>query len=567
MAELRDILKSGDIGEITVANNITYSLAESADEGMTSVMGNSSRLILRQIPYNTKEWYDEDITDIPLTANVESPVILSGVIDEDILEGQGTLLGEFVFEIVNPNTIPEITVKITIAGIARLTTTRIASLQSVAFGARLPQVLNGQSVEATVISTEDIIIRGTVLPTSGRIIKYYSTQDVISGNFPAFDSNTYTDAEKAKVTAANNAIHNPVTLATDGVTEEAATLVAQQLALKKATISTDGVMSSEDKANINNIVSVTNFWVSGLLVYETDPKTQSVFFDAGSYVINAVLKTIGVPGIINFTSLYTGMTSEQRKLCILYVDNDQAVKVLAGTAYNKDANPITPSLPSPSVCIAIVELRVDKSANPKVIENKNIFDCRTNNSYRSDEFVKVSSDDTVSSYLFDKLSNNGSVTFTIENVGGNEKIKADAAGGSTRAYGELCRITTGSLKLETTPQKLQFDGAGVSNAGVTLSTVDSRITALVAGDYLVEYSGSAFVKRNELYTINVRKNGVLVGPMGNYYNTIDNTQEPFSYSKIVSCAANDYIEIWGTCTGTKEWYQDIGTCFRIQKLN
>ena len=114
---------------------------------------------------------------------------------------------------------------------------------------------------------------------------------------------------------------------------------------------------------------------------------------------------------------------------LICVDVDEVIKSVGGPAADKNETPDLPPLADDTVCVAIVEVKVDSGAVPKEIKDKQITDTRNAPAFNTDELVSVSADDTTTGYLFDKLSNNGSVTFTVENVGGSETIKADAAGG------------------------------------------------------------------------------------------------------------------------------------------
>lgn len=357
--------------------------------------------------------------------------------------------------------------------------------------------------------------------------------------------------------------HDPVTLSIDATTQDAASLNIQELTLNQATQSTDGVMPAEDKVHLNNIVFAANFWLSGLMISQHDPKNLTVDYDPGAYEIAAEAKFILAPGNLDLTSSFVGMGNEERRLVEIYVDADEVVKYIAGPIFAKDGTPIVPMPPSPSVCLAIVELRSDKNSLPRVIEDKHITDCRMQSHYTSDEFVKVSSDDTVSSYLFDKLSNNGNVTFTVENVGGNETIKADAAGG-TSVYGEMC-VTSQLTQNPNATTPLVFDTNGVST-GCTVDALTGRITILEAGDYEVFTGIIAQLKKDKNYRVRIFKNGVLNRIIaGNRYN-LDNAGVPFDGTALLNLAVNDYLELTVFQDGGDRFNMEPGSCFGVIKL-
>lgn len=222
-----------------------------------------------------------------------------------------------------------------------------------------------------------------------------------------------------------------VTLNADDTTQETLNLAGQELQVNLVTTATDGVMSAEDKDIFDKLVnnSAGDSWVSGLATSENDPKDQTITYGAGSYLINGVLKAIASSGVHDLTSLYATLVNEQHAFVNIYVDNDEIVKSQLGDIGEKDDIIYPPLLPNDSVCIAVVEIKVDKSDNPKNIDNKHIDDCRHAPSVNTDEFVSISTDDTTTGYLSSKLSNNGTVKFTVENVGASETMKADYSPG------------------------------------------------------------------------------------------------------------------------------------------
>lgn len=351
-------------------------------------------------------------------------------------------------------------------------------------------------------------------------------------------------------------------------TQESADLTNQELTLNQATTLTDGVMSSEDKSNLDNLVSEANYWVSGLEVTEASPKDQTVDYTAGTYVINAIGRSILSAGNVDLISFYTGMVDEQRRLIILYVDADEVVKTIAGIIYEKNDDPIMPMLPGDSVCLAVVEIRVDKSDNPKDIDDKEIEDCRTGAVYSTDEFAKVTADDTVSKHLADALSNNGNVTFTVENAGGNETLRADVSDTSNASYGEIYRSTNSTQQLGTTTSILDFDANGISNTGSTPDQSNNRITIVDAGDYKISLLGSVKMKRDILFALSIRINGTTEYPIICAETSEDNYWKSLSGSRSISLSASDYVELVGTASSdARDFFLAEGTVLSVDRLD
>lgn len=272
------------------------------------------------------------------------------------------------------------------------------------------------------------------------------------------DTNAFTDAEQTKVINLSGTNTGDVTLNSSDTTQETLDLTGQEVTVNAVTTTTDGAMIAEDKLKLDNISSngAGDSWVSGLEITENSPKNQKVAYGNGTYLINGILKSIATSGIYDLengfggVNHYTGMTSYQHKFVAIYVDGVEVIKSLAGPAAEKNDIPDIPLLPADTVCLAFVEIRVDSGANPKDIDDKKITDCRKH-IVSTDEFVKVSADDTDTGHLFDKLSNAGNVTFTIVNAGGNEQIKADASGGG------------GTLPSITYTTDANIDGVDVSS--------------------------------------------------------------------------------------------------------
>ncbi len=250
------------------------------------------------------------------------------------------------------------------------------------------------------------------------------------------NTNAFTDTDQVKVGNLTGTNSGDVSLSLEESTQESLDLTGQVLNTNQVTQSTDGVMSSEDKLKFDNLAGngVGDHWVSGLDALEQSPKDQTVNYTAGTYLINGVIQTIVSGGSYDLengyggTNHYTGLTSSQHRFVALCVDVDLVVKSIGGAAAEKNDVPDLPILPIDSVCVALIEIKVDGGSFPKSIGKKDITDTRNSPAFNTDEFVKSSVDDLGSGYLIDKLSNNGNVTFTLENQGGTETIKADTAG-------------------------------------------------------------------------------------------------------------------------------------------
>lgn len=202
------------------------------------------------------------------------------------------------------------------------------------------------------------------------------------------------------------------------------------------------VITSAERTKLNNITDncTGNSWISGLEVTEASPKNQTVDYTAGTYLICGILKTIASGGNYDMKNAYgsvdhySGMVTEQHRFVLMYIDVDEVMKSIAGAIVEKNEVPDWPILPTESVAIALVEIRVDKSNNPKDIDNKRIDDQRQPASFNTDEFVSVSAEDITTGHLIDKLSNNGNVQFSIENPGASEKVVANASNADTNIY-------------------------------------------------------------------------------------------------------------------------------------
>jgi len=244
---------------------------------------------------------------------------------------------------------------------------------------------------------------------------------------------------------------------------------------------TSKVMTADERTKLGNMSSngTGDHWVSGLMIAEDDPKSQSLQYNNGTYMINGFIKTVATGGDYDLTSHYTGLTSYQHAFVTIYVDGDEVIKSTRGPAADKYELPDTAAHIDDSVTLAFIEIKVDNGGLPKDIGNKEIQDARCYNNPNSDEFVKVSADDTTTGHLIDKLSNNGNISFTIENVGSNETIKADYSGSSNppRLNAHLSTNLSLSLEIETI---IEFNT--VENA-LDISLSSGEITFTHGGKY------------------------------------------------------------------------------------
>jgi hypothetical protein len=292
------------------------------------------------------------------------------------------------------------------------------------------------------------------------------------------DTNAFTDSEQTKLSNQSGTNTGDVTLDSGDTTQESFDLTNQKLKGILATAVNDGLLSKEDKEHIDNIVSngLASGWDSGLATSENSPKDTSILYGAGTYVINGHNKAIASNGVYDLSNgyssvnHYSGMIDDQHALVSIYVDNDEVIKSLRGDVGEKGEVIFPPLQPADSVCIAEVEIRVDGSGNPKDIDDKRIYDCRTSPSLNTDETVAASVNSTLTSYLIDILSNNGNVNFTLENPGGAETIKADVP-------------IDGGLTSATYIGTSHIDGYDVSSIDVLYvdSTADIEIQSLQNG--------------------------------------------------------------------------------------
>jgi hypothetical protein len=126
--------------------------------------------------------------------------------------------------------------------------------------------------------------------------------DNSTASYPGAPSNVQEalDAADSRLDSLETDQHVALTLDTDlDTTEQAANLVGQELELLKATTSTDGVMSSEDKTKLDGITAGAepdqNLW-------------ETVTADTGSTTANTITDTLTIAGGTDISTSITGDT-------------------------------------------------------------------------------------------------------------------------------------------------------------------------------------------------------------------------------------------------------------------
>jgi hypothetical protein len=137
----------------------------------------------------------------------------------------------------------------------------------------------------------------------------------------------------------------------------------------------------------------------------------------------------------------------------------------------------------------------------------------------------------------------------------------------TSTFGELRRSTNGNQSIGTTPSRLAFNLVGVK-AGTNISTINSSIEVINDGAYRVSLTGSAILKRDAVYTIYVRTNSDSGTDTAIVCAEIpeDNYCWALSGSIILDLEIGDKVELWATCSGTKDFKMQVGTGFSVVEL-
>lgn len=149
--------------------------------------------------------------------------------------------------------------------------------------------------------------------------------------------------------------------------------------------------------------------------------------------------------------------------------------------------------------------------------------------------------------------------------GDNVSELANDAGYMTSAHGELYRTSAGTLKLKSTAKPLEFDTTGIFS-GVTLGT--NVLTPATTGAYKVSASLSAITKRDVVYTLWVRVNGVDRHELGCIDFPEDNYCQPISFDRNLSFVGGQTVELMGEAnSGTdKDFKLQLGSSFSIVKI-
>jgi len=115
VAELKDILASGDIDELVVGEQLGLSAADSAEfEGAYLRVGAGGIVYYYQMPDTDTTWIDTDNTDIALTTTENS--VLSTTPDQDVTTADGS----YTVEGKLANTAPQdrvVTISVYVAGV------------------------------------------------------------------------------------------------------------------------------------------------------------------------------------------------------------------------------------------------------------------------------------------------------------------------------------------------------------------------------------------------------------------------------------------------------------------
>jgi len=175
MAELRDILKSGDIKYINLNGSIRYGTTEPEDYGKNIVLGHNGFGILESSLRNKRYFVTTSNTDIPLNSSFQS--LISYTTIEDIDKEDGAY--NFIAFIDNPTSnVDTLTVKVEIAGILKKTfDDKIEAGEKryiVINGSFENDIPNGTTIEISAFSTNgNCVVQGTQSNTTLVIIKTY----------------------------------------------------------------------------------------------------------------------------------------------------------------------------------------------------------------------------------------------------------------------------------------------------------------------------------------------------------------------------------------------------------
>ena len=225
----------------------------------------------------------------------------------------------------------------------------------------------------------------------------------------------------------------------------------------------------------------------GLVTANTPTADTTVDISAAVYFINALRKTYAGDANLDLDGDYPA-TNNEHLIVSLYLDNDGTIKKAIGTPIAIASQPSLPSLPADSVCLAEV-LLVRTSNTNQPIDTVDITNCagKSSSVIASDEFVKISSGDSTTSYLRDALTDNGNITFTIENPGANESLKASAPVDSVNTQTGAVVLDADDVSDTSTTNKFVTAGdiTNLGNLTGTNSGDEVQATETVKGTVLI----------------------------------------------------------------------------------
>jgi hypothetical protein len=258
-------------------------------------------------------------------------------------------------------------------------------------------------------------------------------------------------------------------------------------ALPVATQALNGFMSAADKAKIDTVIAngSGDDWLSGLCVSIHSPANQTVDYTSGSFMVNGVVYNVNSGGNYDLRNGYGGvnhysaLSNGQRASVLIYVDSSCTIKSVAGPATSA-CHPVKPDIPNDTVALAFLIISKGSGGALRVIDYDDITDARQARQPIDDELVKISSADTISGFLGDKLTNDGNVHFTKENADANESLKADVQFGSS--------ATTACVGNDA---RLSDDRTASGLRSATTVVAVSAATAPTAGQVLTATAGNA----------------------------------------------------------------------------
>ncbi len=185
----------------------------------------------------------------------------------------------------------------------------------------------------------------------------------------------------------------------------------------------------------------------------------------------------------------------------------------------------------------------------------------------TDRFVKITSVDTSSGYLNDKIVAGPGIALSINNPGANETLTiSNTIVDADQSAIQLIRTTTSSIT--TTYTSISWSSIQVENDPTVLDwTSGTNINVLQSGLYQISYN-LPIASRNAARTIRSRmmRNGVLISGSESIFTFASNTTGCLEQISIVELTANDVITIQiNTSTGTDTL--SIGAIVNIVRLS